>query len=381
MQYCRIVSTGGKKPNKNTLRLDISFPAGSTGISQHHFQTAIYGHASTWKEGEVFWQSARLNTPMMAFISLLHNGDFGKHYAPVIFENRQVALNQMKKADDGEEYVFRFQEMTGEPAKNLALRFGLQVLSAREVDGNERAIGPVKVKDQEISFDMFPFQSRMFAIRLADSLLINAPPKVHPLSLPYNQDGISPFENMRNGDFDGRGISLASESLPSVMTTEDICFQLGPRERNQLNVLSCEGQTLGFEPGKYKQVYLLAASADKDITAEFRVGDTGFPLSVQYYSGFFGIAEQQGFTSINTTAGKQSASFRKPAIIAWMRDYVHTADEGLIHNKPVYLFKYKLPVPKYAETLRLPNEPSIKILAITLADNPNDSVLPAGLVD
>jgi alpha-mannosidase len=210
---------------------------------------------------------------------------------------------------------------------------------------------------------------------------MNAPPKMHPLTLTYNQDGISTFANKRNGDFDGRGNSLASESLPSVITTEDICFQLGPRDKNLLNVLSCEGQILGFEAGKYKQVYILAASADKDITAQFRVGETDFPLTVQCYSGFYGVAEQQVVTSKNTTADKQTASFRKPATIAWMRNYMHTADEGLMYDKPVYLFKYKLPVPKYAETLRLPNEPSIKILAITLADNPNDSVMPAGLDD
>ena len=62
--------------------------------------------------------------------------------------------------------------------------------------------------------------------------------------------------------------------------------------------------------------------------------------------------------------------FIKTAPVAWYTSHHHNADGG---NEPYaysYLFAYALDIPAGATALTLPNNDKIRILAITVADEP-----------
>ena len=69
--------------------------------------------------------------------------------------------------------------------------------------------------------------------------------------------------------------------------------------------------------------------------------------------------------------------FIKRDPIAWFCTHRHHPDKGNEAYKFSYLFKYGLDLPSSAKTLTLPDNPWIKILAVTASVNANDAARPA----
>jgi hypothetical protein len=71
--------------------------------------------------------------------------------------------------------------------------------------------------------------------------------------------------------------------------------------------------------------------------------------------------------------------FLKQAEPVWYGTHRHLADGDDIYAFS-YLFRYVLDVPPNATSLTLPNDPRIKILAITLTDDPGGLTVPASVI-
>ena len=89
--------------------------------------------------------------------------------------------------------------------------------------------------------------------------------------------------------FDGSGGSLPAEMLPAKIAYDGIEFQLAPAITGQPNAVVPHGQQIALPPGKFQRLYLLAAAADGDQKAVFRVGDSRqAELTVENWGGFIG---------------------------------------------------------------------------------------------
>ncbi len=144
-------------------------------------------------------------------------------------------------------------------------------------------------------------------------------------------------------------------------------------------------------------MYILAASSNGDQNAIFRVGAESGTVSVQDWGGYIGQWDTRLWNSAISPVDWASSAhhqvwppanlreaerpepsprypedyvglregFVKPAEVAWYSSHHHTA-AGL--NQPYaysYLFAYALNLPAGATTLTLPNNPNIRILAIS----------------
>jgi alpha-mannosidase len=196
-----------------------------------------------------------------------------------------------------------------------------------------------------------------------------------------------------------KGDALPAEMLPDHIDYDGIGFRLAPAATGKANAVAARGQHIQLPQGTFNRVYILAASADGDRGATFQVGASTSHLTVEAWNGFVGQWDNRVWkvnddrdwaTSANHTqwpapdmvareghppsprypedySGLQPA-FTKPAGIAWFASHHHTPD-GL--NEPYqysYLFAYSLDLPRGAHTLTLPSDPSIRILAISVAD-------------
>ena len=103
----------------------------------------------------------------------------------------------------------------------------------------------------------------------------------------------SPFQ--RNGFSDRcppavqgapQGRALPAEMLPREITYAGIRFSLAPAGKP--NAMVPQGQTVTLPNGKYNRVYLLAAAANGDQKATFRVGEKSVELMIQDWGGFIG---------------------------------------------------------------------------------------------
>ena len=153
---------GWDKPNDGTLRLTLLHtPRPNTGytyqssndLGHHRVVYSIAGHGGDWRQGRIPVKAAQLNQPLLAFQTSSHNGPLGASYSTAWIAapsggdrigdtSGQVAIMAMKKAEDSDEVIVRFQERYGRPANGVSVRFGLPIASAREVNAAEEEVGP-----------------------------------------------------------------------------------------------------------------------------------------------------------------------------------------------------------------------------------------------
>ena len=193
---------------------------------------------------------------------------------------------------------------------------------------------------------------------------------------------------------------MPAEMLPAAIAYHGVEFQLAPAKTGVPDAVVAKGQAIPLPSGQFNRVYLLAASADGDQTAAFRVGGKTANLNIQYWGGFIGqwdtrifknqddrnwaisahhatvATRRRGTTRASAhrrlvfprTTSVFKAGFVKPASLAWYASHHHTAD-GL--NQPYqysYLFAYSIPMPEGTRTLTLPDNDKIRILAVSVAE-------------
>jgi alpha-mannosidase len=228
-------------------------------------------------------------------------------------------------------------------------------------------------------------------------------PQTQPITLPYdlavaNRDG----ERLRGG-IDGEGYALPAEMLPQIIPYAGAAFFMGPN--NKANALVARGQELPIPPGM-SRLYVLAASVGGDQDVAFRVGNESVNLTIQDWSGFIGqwdnrqwspkevlqrprtpppdippdiAALLQRSRTRSDPYGEMTGitpGFIKRAPVAWFASHRHTPDGKNEAYAYSYLFAYTIDVPAGVKTLTLPNNDTVRIMAIT-GSNERSSIKPA----
>jgi len=358
---------GWDKPNDSTLRLTLLHtPRPNTGytyqssndLGHHRVVYSIAGHAGDWRQGRIPVKSAQLNQPLLAFQTTAHAGSLGRSYstawiaapsggALLTDTTGQVAIVAMKQAEDSDEVIVRFQERYGRPANGVAVRFGLPIVSAREVNAAEEAVGtfpipaaggggnrgggapaagaPAPVQQPvgvaNFTIDLKPYQPRTIALKLlspwesAANAQANAvaagrgagaggagggrgggagafPNVAKPadsasvaIALPFNLDGVSLDAGRGDGNFDGRNHTIAGELLPANLELNGVKFAFGSSRPGDKNILVPSGQSLTIPAGNFTRAYIIAAAVGGDVNATVTVGASAKTLNVREWEG------------------------------------------------------------------------------------------------
>ncbi len=173
------------------------------------------------------------------------------------------------------------------------------------------------------------------------------------LSGAYNSAGIvkdgSSFAP--NGGLDGGGHALSSALLGSSVAFNGNTFNLGAAGAN--NVVAAAGQTIALPAGAFTTLNFLATAisgnqANQSFTVTYTDGTTQtFPQSISDW-----------FTPQNYVGESKAVS------MAYRDNAAGTAD-----NRPFYVYGYSfaLAAGKTAQSITLPNNTNVKILAVTMA--------------
>jgi len=399
---------GWDHPDSTTLRLTLLHtPEGndnwqwirdqeSQDLGRHRVRYAICGHRGDWRDGQVAWEALRFNQPLIAFQPKAHGGPLKHQFSLLRLQTAagdtggvaSVVVRALKLAEETDEIVVRLQEMNGRPA-DVRLTFGTPIAAWRELNGAEEEgmalpddlalpLGLAKVERGGLRAAFEPYQLRTFALWLGNPRERQEPPEVLPLDLPYNLDGISLPDAPTDGDFD-QGATLAGELLPAMVVREGIPFRIGPTQKGALNVLTCRGQAIELPPGgAYDQAYLLAAAVGGDHQVTFMTDDEPVDIWMQDYDDPIGQWDNRIW---GTPASPQpidiAPGYVKPAEVAWVGNHRRGADGQNEAYRLTHLFKYRIDLPRKAWVIDLPLDESVRILAITLARNPNATIRPA----
>jgi len=194
------------------------------------------------------------------------------------------------------------------------------------------------------------------------------------LSKVYNLDGVAGDAARADGDFDGTGRTLPAELVPPFANTATapatlwqpapgvgldsrrrLSFRWGPKGDGEKNVVQCAGQRVPVvadarKAEVYKAVHLLAAATKAEASGAFTLV---FADGTEQFTSF-PFSRWDG----PPTLGEE---------VAYLCRYSRTRSEDAL-DRPVALFRYTIPIAesKKLAAILLPNQPDIKIVAITL---------------
>jgi alpha-mannosidase len=105
---------------------------------------------------------------------------------------------------------------------------------------------------------------------------------------------------------------------------------------------------------------------------------------VQDWSGYIGSWDNRVFAgvvpertfSVNNPLERIATGYIKRDPLAWFCSHRHQRLGNDEVYKYTYLFKYALELPAGAKKLKLPDNPRLRIFAVTAAQNENDAVVP-----
>ena len=424
------VKNGSDKRDDHTIRLTLLRTPGPDGNhsysdqqnqdwGHHDILYGLAGHAGGWREGQTDWQAYRLSTPLEAFTTAKHEGAMGRSFSLVNVSDSHVRILALKKAEMSDEVILRMVELGGKAVPNVSVKFAGPIAAAREVNGQEQPVGPATVTDGALKTSFTAYQPRTFALQLGAPPAHVAAVKSQPVALRYDLAVASNDDTKSDGGFDAKGDALPAEMLPTELKFNGVDFHLADAATGKPNAVIANGQTLELPAGNFNRVYLLAASADGDQNAVFKAGSNSATLTIQNWGGFIGQWDTRLWKPAPDTVAvgnppKQVAlvkdwavsanhatwndieyrgsptwaprypedylglrpGYIKRADLAWFASHHHTPD-GL--NQPYaysYLFGYAMELPPHATTLTLPKNNSIRILAISVAQQEPD-VTPA----
>jgi alpha-mannosidase len=394
---------GWDHPNDTTLRLTLIHTPGvydswawvgdqkSQDNGQHKFTFAVQGHPGDWRDGGVVWQAARFNQPLITFQAPSHAGVLGKEFSFAAIEQRevggdplvyksstQVMLNAVKLAEDTDEIVVRVRELNGKPADGVRLRLVRPIVAARQVNGVEEMVGPVEVKDGMIEFSLKPYQPKAFALRLAAvKSTVSARPEYQPISLPFDLDGISLDADRQDGDFDGSGNTLSGDLLPDTLVVHDVPFLLGSKAPKALNVVRCAGQTIPLPASSHNRLYAIASAVGGPAVGRFLIGDRQAEVALPDYAMKVGQWNNRMVNGRFLEEPRQIApSYINRTPVAWAGTHRHSSTGENEAYQFTYLYLLEFPIPAGAKTITLPNEPRIRLLAMTAVNTLDDDIRP-----
>jgi alpha-mannosidase len=256
-------------------------------------------------------------------------------------------------------------------------------------------------------------------------------PASQAVTLAYDRATASNDGTHSVGGFNAAGQALPAEMLPGTIDYDGVTFRLAPAASGLPNAVTARGQSIALPSGDYNRVYLLAASDSGDRMDTFTIGKQSATLDIEAWTGFIGQWYDRTFTEVPApppTPEEQAAQARraeqfraradstfhaqldstraargdtaalikayqdqqarrarggrqrmlavmdslKPAFIkrapvAWYASHTHAADGKNETYQYSYLFAYAVDLPAGATALTLPNDPHVRILAVTVA--------------
>ena len=400
---------GSDKPDDKTLRLTLIRTPGTRGgypdqgtqdIGHHEIVFGLAAHEGDWRQGQTDWQAYQLNDPLVGFESSKHGGRLAKQFSLLKVSNRRIRLLALKKAEESDEIVARMVELDGKSSGNVHVSFAAPITSAREINAQEQPVGSASVEGGELVTSFGAYQPRSFAINVAGPSERMATPQFASVSLPYDVAVASAEDRPASGCFDcwfdrpaatPQGKALPAEMLPGKIDYAGITFTLVPATTGEPNAVTTKGQTIQLPAGNFNRIYLLAAAANGDEQATFKIGEQSTTLNIEEWTGFVGQWDTRIWKSAEEVVpadgdGRQSPSARprtrmneyaemvglrpgfiKRADIGWFASHRHDAGARNEAYAYSYLFAYVLNVPSGASTLTLPRNPNIRVLAATVA--------------
>ena len=359
---------GWDKPADNTLRLTLLHTPSTEkryahqrtldhGV--HHYTYSIVGHTGARTEDALVAGEA-LNMPLVAFVAPKHAGHLGRTFSMLAASTPQIGVRALKAAEDGDGYIVRCYETTGNPVEGARITFPAAIVSAEECNGIEERIGDAAFEGRSLVVSAGKFAPKTYRVRLAEPAVRST---LAIVKLDYDITAYTTDEFFTYYTIDKALGSFAAELIPATVECDGVTFAMG--EANTDDAVLCNGQTVALPADRtYTKLYVLASAVEEPRTAEFRVGDRTYEAEVPLWKGFYG---QWGWYG-------NSEGFMQRAKIGYLGTHRHQTDLGNVPYGFSYMYLLTFDIPEGATTVTLPRDKKVLVYAMTASNNPIDDV-------
>lgn len=366
---------GWDKPDDHTLRLTaIHTPfknflprsmQGMMDLGLNKYSYAIYSHSGAF-HAESQQLARSFNQPLTCFVTSKHAGKLGSAFSFGSLNNPGVLLRCVKKAEDSDEIIVRFNEGLNQKAEKVRFTLGNGITAAREIFASEEPIGEANVVDGCLEFDIDPYDVKSFALTLQPAGVTVAPAEQQPIELEGNTALFLKQNNAPKQLLEAAQLRIPAELNPGTISYCGINFNL-----NSSTALACEGQKLQLAES-WDKVYLLLTSMDGDKNAlEFRVDNQVQKLYVPSMDERIG---RWDFYSMDETA------HIKKCRLAYEFTHAHDTEGNDVLAHQMYLYCCELELCG-ARTIQLPNDSGVYVFAATAVNGETPLKLGANLYD
>ncbi len=240
-------------PKKN-YRIDSMQSMMDLGLNRYAF--AVYSH-----ENDDLLRTNRLakdfHQRMPAFIISKHEGKLGNEFSFGKIVGNNVLLRAMKKAENDDSIILRFNEINNNENAKCAFSFETNIKSASECLANERAISDAFLEKNMLIFKIDKYAVKTFSVIpqrfKEDSVTSSA------IDFEGNQDAYSANDSVKKDLLPKIGLSLPSELLSDYLTSFGCSYALAADKK----VLIAKGGSISLPEGT-KKVYLLCGALSND---------------------------------------------------------------------------------------------------------------------
>ena len=365
---------GWDKPDDRTLRLSLArsprtwrkfLHQATQDHGRHRSRWAISGHAGRWADSDTAWQAARLNQPPAAFVVEPGPGPLGASFSLLSPSDPGVAVRAFKRAEDGEGWILRLQELTGS-RRELSVDCAAPATSVTEVDGMEEALERQRLGGS-LHLSLGGFQPR--SLRLGLEPPIHRLEPAHSQALPLPDLVAAASRQGRPVAFDERGHSFPAELMPRRLDLGGVLLDLA----DGAAACPCAGQAVSLPEGDWERLWIVACAVGGDRRASFEIGGRPVELTVGDWREPLGSWRRRRRGRFLPGAIKRHA-------VAFYASHGHDAEGADEPYEFRYLFRYSLPLPPGAGQLLLPDEPRVRLFAMAVASGGPGAARPAAPV-
>ena len=365
---------GWDKPENNVLRMTVVHtPARNflresmqslmdTGLNRYGF--AIHSHAGEINSTQ---NSAReFNQSVGVVIVDKHSGAFGYEYSFGSIDKENVILRALKKAEETDEIVVRFNEGENKFTENVNFTLGNGIESAREIYASEETLGNAVVKDGRLVFDIEPYDVKSFALKLKPSKIKQRKINQNNVPLPENYTVFTRNSSRNTAQYnDFASLTLPLEIKPEKIFYKGVDFTL-PSDK----AYRCDGAKIELN-GKFDKLCMLAFCEKDDCTAKFF--RDGKPDTLE----FFSATEPVGAWDM---VGLGETAYLKDCKVAYEFTHAHNERKEDVIAKQMCVFFCEIDV-KGVNVLEMPNNKDIIILSAVGVNGESEHKLAYPLYD
>ncbi len=165
----------GHEANGKTIRLSLLkgsvYPDESADIGQHHFTYALYPHPGSWEEAGTIQQALNLNHNLLVQMNTALPQ--GRKHSFISCEAKNITLEAMKQAEDGEGVILRLVEQHNKSG-TVTLVFDRMVEKAWACDLMENNEVEIQPNDMKLTFDVKPYEIKTLRVHFRSVVALNA---------------------------------------------------------------------------------------------------------------------------------------------------------------------------------------------------------------